>query len=90
MTTCIIIAKLVTCTLVGAVPTPAQAAAILAPHQFVSTSTYDGPWIYVARGRATDGPYGRLTPLAPVLRLDGTSRDVPPAVYGRTHGRRRR
>jgi hypothetical protein len=89
MTTCILVAKLIACTIVGPTPTPAESAAILAPHQFVLPSDYDGPWRYVARGNATDGPYGRLTPLAPALRLDGTSRDRPPAVYGQTHGRGR-
>ena len=82
MTTCILVLNLIHCVVVGPVPTPAQAAAILAPHQFVymAPRPAGGPFLTVARSKT--GPAWDRRELHPKRRLDGTLLSDPPTVYG--------
>ena len=62
--------------------TPAEAAAILAPHQFVSPPPPSlGPRVYIMGSSSTDGPFGAFYRDAP-RRLDGSSYVDPPLLYG--------
>ena len=63
MTTfCTLVLTAIVCTVAPDMKlTPAQAAAILAPHQFVATPQYPRePFIYVSQSSVTAGPYGEL------------------------------
>jgi hypothetical protein len=52
---------------------PAEAAAILAPHQFVYVPPAPaGPTLVLFGGSPTTGPYGEFAPFAQAQRLDGT------------------
>lgn len=60
--------------------TPADAAAILFPGQFVylpSTRTL-GPQVYVVGSSSTAGPFGEFPPFPAPRRLDGSSYADPP------------
>lgn len=82
MTTCILVATLIKCTIAGTVPTPAQAAAILAPHQTVvvavptwfaaGVGVYPAPLVV-----GSSGPYRGLELTMPERRLDGSLRSDP-------------
>lgn len=65
--------------------TPTEAAAILAPHQYVAPPTCtrcDGPYFASTGSKgATSGPWDWPEPM-PARRLDGTLLMDPPAVYG--------
>jgi hypothetical protein len=53
--------------------TPAEAAAILAPHQFqLPAPLPDGPSAFEIGGSATAGPFGEFREFSPARRLDGT------------------
>lgn len=60
--------------------TPAEAAAILAPYQFVYVEPAPrwGPRFVVLRSNPADGPFGAFHPFAPGRRLDGTPLSEPP------------
>ena len=82
MTTCTLVLGLIQCVIVGPVLTPAQAAAILAPHEFVYVAPLPagGPVLTVARSK-TGSPWD-WPELRPKRRLDGTLLSDPPTVYG--------
>ena len=87
MTECILTLLLLTC------PTPvtssaAEAAAILAPHQFKATVSYERPVRDLTppkprslTGRGS-GPFGDFPPPKPRRRLDGTLLTTPPQILG--------
>jgi hypothetical protein len=52
--------------------TPAEAAAILAPHQFTWQPTATQPRVLVLPSSATSGPFGEFREFSPARRLDGT------------------
>jgi hypothetical protein len=54
--------------------TPAEAAAILAPHQFTLTpaAAADGPRVLILESSVTAGPFGEFREFSPARRLDGT------------------
>jgi hypothetical protein len=52
--------------------TSAEAAAILAPHQFTWQPTATGPHVLVVPSSATAGPFGEFREFSPARRLDGT------------------
>jgi hypothetical protein len=53
--------------------TPAEAAAILAPHQFqLPAATFDGPRVIGLMSSPTGGPFGEFPEFSPARRLDGT------------------
>lgn len=59
--------------------TPAEAAAILAPRQFVYVPERPSePMAVVARSSPTAGPFGEFKPFDPPRRLDGSSYSDPP------------
>ena len=59
--------------------TPAEAAALLAPHQFVYVAPRPAePQVVLLASSPTAGPFGELTPLSPSRRLDGSSYQDPP------------
>lgn len=60
--------------------TPAEAAAILAPYQFVYVAPAPrwGPTFVVLKSNPADGPFGAFHPFAPGRRLDGTPLSEPP------------
>ena len=78
MTTCVIVALLVSCQIDRSTRlTPAQAAALLAPRQFVALAdTSGGPRVTVLSFSAP------AVPVWPTTRLDGSSLSQPPIVYG--------
>ena len=65
--------------------TPAEAAAIMAPHQYMAPLICvqcDGPYFASTGSKgATSGPWEWPIP-APQRRLDGTLLTDPPALYG--------
>ena len=77
MTTCVLVLGIITCVSTAPRLTPAEAAAILAPHQFVYVAPVDplGPQSFVIRAK----PPKRLPERT---RLDGTPLWLPPRVYG--------
>jgi hypothetical protein len=53
--------------------TPAEAAAILAPHQFhLQPALPAGPRVLILPSSETAGPYGEFAPFSEQRRLDGT------------------
>jgi hypothetical protein len=53
--------------------TPAEAAAIVAPHQFqLPPPLPDGPSVFEIGSSATAGPFGEFREFSPARRLDGT------------------
>lgn len=80
---------------------PAEAAAILAPHQFVYVPAQRlEPIAMMSRSSGTAGPFGEFKPFGPSVRLDGSPYSEPPwsatayggrrPVAGRTGPRRQR
>jgi hypothetical protein len=68
--TCTIIAALVSCVAATPAPSPAEAAAILAPYQFVYVAPLPpGPRVIGIYSSPTAGPFGEF----PARRWDGTS-----------------
>lgn len=66
MTTCILVLNVITCTIVGPKLTPAEAAKILAPNQFVYAPTRPpGPTSLVIASSPTAGPFGEFKPFPP-------------------------
>jgi hypothetical protein len=64
--------------------TPAEAVAILTPHQYVAPTVCrcEGPTVVVVGTKTpTLGPWDFPEP-TPARRLDGTRVDDPPTVYG--------
>jgi hypothetical protein len=58
--------------------TGAEAAAILAPHQFVYTPPLPhGPKVVILHSSSTAGPFGEFPPFPATRRLDGTPVDSP-------------
>jgi hypothetical protein len=58
--------------------TPAEAAAILAPHQFVWRPTLPTePPVLGLFSSPTGGPFGKFPEFSPARRLDGTLLSVP-------------
>jgi hypothetical protein len=55
------------------VETPAEAAAILAPHQFVYLEPSRGPYVVGIYSSATAGPFGEFPAYTPAARLDASS-----------------
>lgn len=88
MTTCTLIAGIISCTITGPRPTPAEAAAILAPYQYVAPLP-PGPTVIFISASVTDGPFGAFTPFPPPRRLDGTLYSQPPWRMTTKVGRRR-
>lgn len=76
------------CTIVGAMvincvvanrPTPAEAARILLPRQYIHVlATGWGPTSVVVASSPGNGPFGPLRLVAPARRLDGTLLSDPP------------
>jgi hypothetical protein len=79
------------CTIVGAIvvsclvdpatrPTPAEAARILAPYQFVYVEPAPpmGPTVVIIGSSPADGPFGPFPALPPAQRLDGSLLSSPP------------
>ena len=71
--------------------TPAEAAALLAPHQFVYVAPRPAePPVVLLESSPTAGPFGEFKPFSPPRRLDGSSYQDPPwealAYSGRRHG----
>jgi hypothetical protein len=76
--------------------TPAEAAAILAPHQFqLPAPSFDGPRVVDIYSSPTAGPFGEFPEFSPARRLDGTllsdpqwsaSTWIPYGGYGRGFG----
>jgi hypothetical protein len=61
--------------------TPAEAAAILAPHQFqLPPSLPPGPRVLGLWSSPTAGPFGEFPEFSPARRLDGTYLADPPWV----------
>ena len=59
--------------------TPAEAAAILAPHQFqLQPALPPGPRAFLLRSSPTAGPFGEFPEFSPARRLDGTYLSDPP------------
>ena len=84
MPTCIIIALVVTCT-TPLTSGPAEAAAILAPHQFKPTPRIEisiGGLGYIIPSKTGGGPFGPFKPFPPRTRLDGTPCTHPPEILG--------
>ncbi len=95
-TACLVVAGVMHC-IVSATPAakPAEAAAVLAPGQFVYVPTYDGPYAIIMPGSSTAGPYGELRVTPQLRRLDGSPVWSRPQIYGlpiygRGQGNRRR
>jgi len=88
--TCILVAMMISCSGQKLATTPAEAAALMAPHQFV----------YVAKrvprihepdlsSSPTAGPFGEFKPFSPARRLDGSLFTDPPwtlFAYTGKHG----
>jgi hypothetical protein len=86
------------CTIVGALvvsclvdpatrPTPAEAARILEPYQFVYVEPAPpmGPTVVIFGSNPTDGPFGPFPALPQAPRLDGSMLSAPPwhvTAYG--------
>lgn len=71
--------------------TPAEAAALLAPRQFVYVAPRPAePQVVLLASSPTAGPFGEFRPLSSSRRLDGSSYQVPQweslAYSGRRHG----
>lgn len=90
MTECIITLLLLTCPDMPKL-SPAEAAAILAPHQFqaaplhVSPAPRDRvttPKVERSKGVHGSGPFGDFKPFPPRRRLDGTLLSTPPLILG--------
>lgn len=84
MTTCALVFGIISC--VSATPklTPAQAAEILAPHQFVYVAPVD-PFRqrhFSTNSIAGARPFGPFKPFPPRTRLDETLPTQPPTIYG--------
>jgi hypothetical protein len=85
MTTCALVLGIISCTFAGPRTTPAEALAILAPHQFVYVPPLPpGPTVLILNSSSTAGPFGEFKPFSPSQRLDGSSFTDPPfgACYG--------
>ena len=73
MTSCIGAALIIHCVLAPTPrPSPADAAAILAPHQFVAPPPAEGPYVVIIGSSPNAGPFGEFAPFPPTRRLDGT------------------
>jgi hypothetical protein len=81
MNTCTIIGLVVNCLINPATRlTPAEAAAILAPNQYVYVEPAPrwGPTVVLAGSSPTAGPFGEFKPFSPRRRLDGSLTTDPP------------
>lgn len=81
MTTCTIIGLVVSCLVNPATRlTPDEAAAILAPYQYVYVEPAPrwGPTVLLAGSSPTAGPFGEFKPFSPARRLDGSLWTDPP------------
>ena len=80
---CFLLAAVIACA--GGMPklTAAEAAAVLAPHQFVYVALAPPrPAVVVIPSSATAGPFGEFKRQDFCCRLDGTPLWWPPTVYG--------
>ena len=61
-------------------PTPAEAARILEPYQFVYVEPAPpmGPTVIIVGSSPTEGPFGPFPAFPPARRLDGSLLSVPP------------
>ena len=93
MTSCLLVAGILQCIVSTKPPlTPAEAAKILEPRQFVYVppTRPDNPGVFInGTPRPQDGPYGPLLPAGrEPVRLDGTPLSQPPwelrSYYGLT------
>jgi len=95
VTTCTIIGLIVVSCLADPAMrlTPAEAAAILEPNQFVYVDTPQPRWPLPQSGvfgSPTAGPFGEFPPFPPPHRLDGTPYTEPPWEMRAYVGRRER
>jgi hypothetical protein len=81
MTSCIGAALIIHCVL-DPTPrlSPAEAAAILTPHQFVALPPAEGPYVVIIGSSPTTGPFGEFAPFPPARRLDGTLLSERPSI----------
>lgn len=89
MTTCTLIAGIISCVISGPTPTAAESAALLAPRAYVHIPRTYGPTVTIIASDPTHGPYGPVTVSAPTVRLDGTPLSDPPWIsvaYGSPFG----
>ena len=88
---CTIIGIIVQCVLATTPLTPAEAAVILAPYQYVHVPQVlpqvhiPRTGVFVLRSSSTAGPFGEFLPFPPPRRLDGTLLSQPVTVYGEWH-----
>src|SRR5688572_5097111 len=79
---CIIVGAVVVSCLVDPAtrPTPAEAARILEPYQFVYAEPRPpmGPSVIIVGSSPADGPFGPFADSPPARRLDGSSFSAPP------------
>jgi hypothetical protein len=87
MTSCVLVMGIITCTDLPPKLTPAEAAAIVAPHQFIGGSTIPyRPPVESVQTSPTAGPFGEFKEHAPARRLDGSLLSDPPLIYGLPYG----
>jgi len=81
---CLIVGKIVSCLLTAPAPSPADAAKILAPGQYVYHAPLpEGPKVVYLWGDSSSGPFGSF-PGYPVQRpLNCCSVYMHPGVFGR-------
>lgn len=91
MTTCVVVGAIVVSCVVDPAtrPSPAEAAAILAPYQFVAPPPIGGgPTFAILASSPTAGPFGEFRPFSPARRLDGTLLSQRPWIMRAYVGRR--
>lgn len=71
MPTCVLVAKLIQCTMMsGTQMSPAEAARILIPNQFVLPKVPDGPKFVIFFGSPNEGPFGTFPELPVTIPLN--------------------
>ena len=80
MTTCAIVLGIISCTVdPGTRVAPAEAASLLAPHQFVAVAQEQpGPVVATTGSSPSAGPFGEFREFSEPRRLDGSLVSDPP------------
>jgi hypothetical protein len=82
MTTCTIIAGVISCTITGQTPAPAESAKILAPYQYVAPLPLPpGPRVIIVDSSPTSGPFGEFKPLPATAPLNNNPYGYVPSPY---------
>jgi hypothetical protein len=82
MTTCTLIAGVISCTITGPTPTPAESAAVLAPNQYHYVAPPPpGPSVIIVDSSPTSGPFGEFKPLPATAPLNNNPFGYVPSRY---------